>query len=82
MVGLSRPQTAGLVTVVRGAGNAIVQLGRTDPEAARRLLELYVTDPAVRAQAEASLARGDAVSSSIYISNGNVVFRKSRGYDR
>jgi hypothetical protein len=59
----------------RGASNAIVQIGRTDPEEARRLLALYVTDPAVRAQAEASLARGDAVGSGIYISNGNVIFR-------
>lgn len=57
----------------QGASNAIVQLGRSDPEEAQRLLALYITDPAVRAQAENRLAGSDSVSNGVVISSGNLI---------
>jgi hypothetical protein len=40
-----------------GASRAIVQLGRSNLQEARRLLETHLTDPAIRRQAEDQLAR-------------------------
>lgn len=57
----------------QGASNAIVQIGRTDPEQAERLLELYITDPAVRSEAADSLARSSN-RGGVVISDGNVIF--------
>jgi hypothetical protein len=61
-----------------GASRAIVQLGRSNLEEARRLLDLHVTDPAVRRQAEEQLARtgGSGGSTGTFISLGNgIIFQ-------
>jgi hypothetical protein len=60
----------------RGASSAIVQVGRTDPDEAARLLDLYVTDPAIRVQAQEELARNSSVSAGIIVSGGNVIIRQ------
>jgi len=48
----------------RGASSAIAQLGRTNLQEARRLLDLYVTDEALRRQTAASLAQTGGVGGS------------------
>jgi hypothetical protein len=59
----------------RGASRAIMQIGRTDPVAANRLLEQYITDDAIREQTEQSLARmSGSGSGGILISDGGVIF--------
>ena len=57
----------------RGASRAIAQLGRTNPEEAARLLNLYVTDPALKAQTEEQLVRFGVSGGSVRIIDGNVV---------
>jgi hypothetical protein len=60
----------------RGASRAIIRMGRTDPEQAKRLAERYISDPAIRAQTQESLAGISTVGSGIFISNGNIIFRQ------
>lgn len=58
----------------RGASRAIVQLGRSDPEEARRLLDTYVTDAAVRRQTEENLERSAGTgNNSMFLSSGGIV---------
>jgi hypothetical protein len=57
----------------RGASLAIIRMGRTDPEQAKRLAERYISDPAIRAQTQESLAGIGAVGSGIFISNGDIL---------
>lgn len=57
----------------RGASRAAVAIARTDPVEAKRVLDTYVTDPAIRAQAEEQLTRTSGAGSAAFISNG-VIF--------
>jgi hypothetical protein len=57
-----------------GVSSAIVAMARSDPEEARRLLDTYITDPAIRAQTAERLEQSTAVSSGIIFSNGNLIF--------
>jgi hypothetical protein len=57
----------------RGASLVIIRMGRTDPEQAKRLAERYISDPAIRAQTQESLAGIGAVGSGIFISNGDIL---------
>jgi hypothetical protein len=59
----------------QGASRVVLQMGRTDPEAARRLADTYITDPAIRARTEEGLARSNASSGGIIFSNGAVFFQ-------
>jgi hypothetical protein len=58
----------------QGASRAIVAIGRSDPAEARQLLDRYVTDPAVRAETEAQLARSSGSGSGVFIADGQVIF--------
>jgi hypothetical protein len=44
----------------RALSSALPRLGQSDPDRARRLIAQYLTDPTLRAQAEAALLRGRA----------------------
>lgn len=57
-----------------GASRAIVEIGRNDPQEARRLLDAYITDPAVRRQTEAQLARTAGSGSNPALSLGGLIF--------
>jgi hypothetical protein len=58
----------------RGAGRAIVQIGRNDPDAARQLLDTYITDETVRRQTEENLARSaGSGGNSIFVSSGGII---------
>jgi hypothetical protein len=58
----------------RGAGRAIVQIGRNDPDAARQLLDTYITDETVRRETEENLARtAGSGGNSVFLSSGGVI---------
>ena len=60
----------------QGAGSAIVQIGRSDPNEAKRLLNVYITDPDLRQRTEEQLARtgGAGVNNGVIISDGGFIF--------
>ena len=58
----------------QGALGVVVQLGRTDPEAAQRLLDRHITDADLRRQAERMLAqRGGLGSGGLIQPGGGIV---------
>ena len=53
-----------------------VNLVRTSPDEARRILDSHVTDPTLREQAEDSMNRVVGVSIGVPVSDGNVIFTR------
>jgi hypothetical protein len=58
----------------QGASRAAIAIARSDPSEAERLLDAYVTNPAIRAQTEAQLAAGSTALGSTPISGGGPAF--------
>lgn len=58
----------------KGAMNAIITIGRTDPARADDLMNAHLTDPALRRQAEEAIARLSAMRSGALAAPGITIF--------